>query len=56
MKRLTVPSTLRAAGAGWIDRALGELRVFERWARVVTAAVFIGVGVYETLRSTLFLI
>ena len=53
---VAIAAVLIAAGAGWIDLALGKVRVFERWARVVTAAVFIGVGVYETLRSTLFLI
>jgi hypothetical protein len=30
--------------------------VFERWARRGTAIIIIGVGIYETLRSTLFLI
>ena len=36
--------------------ALDRVQGFELWARRVTAAVFIGVGVYETLRSTLHLI
>jgi cytochrome c biogenesis protein CcdA len=53
---VAVAAVVIAAGAGWIDRALGKVRVFERWARVVTAIVFIGVGLYETLRSTFFLI
>jgi hypothetical protein len=44
---------LLAAGAGWLGRALDSVQAFEVWARRVTAVVFIGVGVYETLRSTL---
>jgi cytochrome c-type biogenesis protein len=44
-----------AAGAGWMGRALDKVLGFEIWARRVTAVVFIGVGVYETLRSTLYL-
>jgi threonine/homoserine/homoserine lactone efflux protein len=47
---------LLAAGVTWLDAALVKVRLFERWARLVTALVFIGVGIYETLRSTLFLI
>jgi hypothetical protein len=35
---------------------LDRVQILEIWARRVTAAVFIGVGVYETLRSTLYLI
>ena len=49
-------AALLAVGAGWLGRALDRVQVFERWARRVTAVVFIGVGIYETLRSTLFLI
>ena len=45
-----------AAGAGWLGRALDRVQSFEIWARRATAVVFIGVGVYETLRSTLYLI
>jgi len=48
-------AALLAVGAGWLGRALDRVQVFERWARRVTAVVFIGVGIYETLRSTLFL-
>jgi hypothetical protein len=47
---------LLAAGAGRLGKALDRVQVFEIWARRVTAVVFIGVGVYETLRSTLYLI
>ena len=49
-------AALLAAGARRLGEALDRVQVFERWARRVTALVFIGVGVYETLRSTLFLI
>jgi cytochrome c biogenesis protein CcdA len=49
-------ATLLAAGARRLGAALDRVQVFERWARRVTAVVFIGVGIYETLRSTLFLI
>jgi cytochrome c biogenesis protein CcdA len=46
-------AVLLAAGAGWLGTALDRVQLFERWARRVTAVVFVGVGVYETLRSTL---
>jgi len=49
-------AVLLAAGVGWLDMALAKVRVFELWARRVTAIVILGVGIYETLRSTLFLI
>jgi cytochrome c biogenesis protein CcdA len=49
-------AALLAAGARRLGEALDRVQVFERWARRVTAVVFIGVGIYETLRSTLFLI
>ena len=49
-------AVLLAAGAGWLGTALDRVQVFEIWARRVTAVVFIVVGIYETLRSTLFLI
>lgn len=49
-------AVLLAAGAGWLGKALDRVQVFERWARRVTAVVFIAVGVYETLGSTLSLI
>ena len=47
---------LLAVGAGWLGTALDRVQVFEVWARRVTAVVFVGVGIYETLRSTLHLI
>lgn len=47
---------LLAAGTGWLGSALDRVQAFEVWARRITAVVFIGVGVYETLRSTLYLI
>ena len=49
-------AVLLAAGAGWLGKALDRVQSFEVWARRVTAVVFIAVGVYETLRSTLYLI
>ena len=49
-------AALMAAGARRLGQALDRVQVFERWARRVTALVFIGVGIYETLRSTLYLI
>lgn len=45
-----------AAGVGWLGRVLDRVQVFERWARRATAVVFIVVGVWETLRSTLYLV
>jgi cytochrome c-type biogenesis protein len=53
---VAVFAVLLAAGAGWVGKAIDRVQVFERWARRVTAVVFIVVGVYETLRSTLFLL
>ena len=49
-------AVLLAAGAGWLGKALDRVQVFERWARWLTALVIIGAGVYETLRSTFYLI
>ena len=49
-------AVLLAVGAGWLGKALDRVQVFEVWARRVTAMVFVGVGMYETLRSTLHLI
>ena len=36
-----------------LGEALDRIQAFEVWARRVTAVVFIAVGVYETLRTTL---
>jgi cytochrome c biogenesis protein CcdA len=49
-------AVLLAAGVGWLGKALDRVQLFERWARRVTAVVFLGAGVYEILRSTLHLI
>lgn len=49
-------AALLSAGAGWFGKALDGVHAFEVWARRATAVIFIGVGVYETLRSTLYLI
>lgn len=53
---VAVLAVVLAAGAGRLGTALDRLHTFERWARRVTAVVFIVVGIYETLRSTLYLI
>jgi cytochrome c biogenesis protein CcdA len=53
---VAVFAVLLASGAGWVGAAIDRVQVFERWARRVTAMVFIAVGVYETLRSTLYLV
>jgi cytochrome c-type biogenesis protein len=53
---VAVFAVLLAAGVGWLGKALDRVQEFEIWARRVTAVVFLGVGVYETLRSTLYLI
>jgi len=45
-----------ALGAEGVGAAMGRVQVFERWARWITAVVFLGVGVFETLRSTFMLI
>ena len=49
-------AVLLAIGAGWLGSAVERVQQLERWARWGTAVVFIGLGVYETLRSTLYLI
>ncbi len=49
-------AVLLAAGVGWLGAALDKVQVVERWARPVTALVVLAVGVYETLRSTFYLI
>jgi sulfite exporter TauE/SafE len=49
-------AVLLAAGVSWLGSALDKVQTLERWARPVTALVFIGVGIFETLRSTLYLI
>jgi sulfite exporter TauE/SafE len=49
-------SILLAAGIGRLGKALDRVQSFEIWARRVTAMIFICVGIYETLRSTFYLI
>lgn len=53
---VAVFAVLLAVGVGWLGKALDRVQIFELWARRVTAVVFLGIGIYETLRSTLFLI
>jgi len=45
-----------ALGVGWVGSALDRVQVFEKWARFATGLVFVAVGIFETLRSTLYLI
>jgi len=49
-------AVLIALGVGWMGAALDRVQAFERWARLATGLVFIAVGIFETLRSTLYLI
>jgi len=53
---VVVFAVLIAMGVGWMGAALDRLQTFEKWARFATGAVFVGVGIFETLRSTLYLI
>ncbi len=53
---VVVFAVLIALGVGWMGTALHRLQAFEKWARFATGLVFIGVGIFETLRSTLYLI
>jgi hypothetical protein len=53
---VAVFAVLIALGVGWLGSALNRLQIFEKWARFATGLVFIGVGIFETLRSTLYLI
>lgn len=53
---VAVFAVLLAAGVSWLGSALDRVQAVERWARPVTAVVLIVVGVYETLRSTFYLI
>lgn len=53
---VAVFAVLLASGAGRLARALDRVQAFEAWARRITAVVFIAIGVYETLRSTFYLI
>jgi len=49
-------AVLIALGVGWMGAALDRVQAFERWARFATGLVFVAVGIFETLRSTLYLI
>jgi cytochrome c biogenesis protein CcdA len=46
-------AVLLAAGVGWLGTALNRLQAVERWVRRATGVVFIMVGIYETLRTSL---
>lgn len=47
---------LLAFGAQWLGTAIGRVQTFERWARWLTAGIFILVGLYETLSVTFMVI
>ena len=49
-------AVLIALGVGWMGSALDRVQAFERWARLATGLVFVAVGIFETLPSTLYLI
>ena len=53
---VVVFAVLLAVGVRQVGVAIDRLAVFEKWARRVTAVVFICAGLYETLRSTFYLI
>lgn len=53
---VVVFAALIAFGVGRMGAALDRVQSFERWARLATGLVFVGVGIFETLRSTLYLI
>ena len=53
---VVVFAVLIALGVGWMGSALHRLQAFEKWARFATGLVFVAVGIFETLRSTLYLI
>ena len=40
---------LLALGAGWVGKAFDKLTAFEKWARRVTGAIFVLVGIYYIL-------
>ena len=44
-------AVLIALGAQWVGRAFNAMTTFEKWARRVTGVLFIGLGIYESLRS-----
>jgi len=53
---VVVFAVLIALGVARLGAALDRVQSFERWARLATGLVFVGVGIFETLRSTLYLI
>ena len=44
-------AVLIALGAQWVGRAFNAMTTFEKWARRITGVLFIGLGIYESLRS-----
>jgi cytochrome c-type biogenesis protein len=53
---VAVFAVLLAVGVSWLGDALDRMQTAEVWVRRATACVILGVGIYETLRSTLYLI
>ena len=53
---VVVFAVLIAMGVGWMGSVLDRVQAFEKWVRFATGLVFVGVGIFETLRSTLYLI
>ena len=51
---VVVFAVLIALGVGWMGAALHRLQAFEKWARFATGLIFVGVGIFETLRSTVY--
>jgi cytochrome c-type biogenesis protein len=49
-------AVLVALGVGWLGAAFTRVAAFELWARRVTGAIFILVGIYETLRGVFHLL
>ena len=46
---VVVFAVLIALGAKWVGKAFDKIRIFEKWARSITAVVFILVGIYYSL-------
>jgi threonine/homoserine/homoserine lactone efflux protein len=44
-------AVLIAAGAHAVARAFDRIQQFERWARLTTGVLFVGIGLYLTLST-----
>jgi cytochrome c-type biogenesis protein len=49
---VVVFAVLLGAGVQWVGKAFNRVAVFERWARRITAAVVIAIGLYYTASFT----